>query len=479
MNESDEHAADVAWANATPSLQPYAPEPAPAGRVERLEPAFDAADPRNPIHTPTAHEPAEAAMLTAVMDDPAHARDLLRDLSVLSFAATDSTARVARAVFALLDEGRLPDVTEVGNRAGQDHVRVVYGALPTSSHLEGAYQVLRENEQRRYLRTLARRLIADAEDPGKSPKETMVATETALQAFGTRAGDVATVDAEAGVAGALDALTAYGKPGAKFGLQTGLDVLDDRITGLRPGELVLVAGRPGQGKTTLACQIAREAAVRGEAVVIAAYETGAAQLYENMLCAEANVDAHLARRGTLSEADWHALTLASERLRRAPLLICDDRGADVTDIRRVAQRVRAIRPLALLVVDYIQLVPALGNTHNREQEVASVSRALKALAGELACPVLALSQLNRGVEQRQEGEPRLADLRESGALEQDADAVILIHRPSRDSAEVRLVVAKQRHGPVGTVSVAFLRDRLRFAKFSPESGAGGVDRMEF
>lgn len=470
MNDNDERAADLSWAQATPPLRAYLPEPAPDEPMQRLAPTFDMADPRNPAHTPAANEPAEAAVLTAAMDDPEHARDVLGNLTQLDFAATDSTERVARAVFALLDDGRLPDRVAVCDRAGTDHVLVLTNALPTVAHLPEARRVVRENGQRRYLRTLARRLIADAENPAKSPKDTMVATETALQELGSGAGDVAVVDAATGVAAALNAIQAYGTPAARLGLQTGLVDLDDKITGLRPGELVLIAGRPGQGKTTLACQIARECALRGAAVLIAAYETSAAQLYENALCAEANVSAHLARGGKLSEMDWHALTLASSRLDKAPLWICDDRRADVTDIRRVAKRLALARPLGLLVVDYIQLVPALGHAQNREQEVASVSRALKALAGELNCPVLALSQLNRGVEQRPEGEPRLADLRESGALEQDADAVILIHRPNRDGQEVKLLVAKQRHGPTGPVSVAFLRDRLRFERFSPEQG---------
>lgn len=427
----------------------------------------DPTDPRDIRHTPPTDLGAECTVLHAAMDDHEHAQDILAGLSVADFAASEDTTATARAIFALLEDGQHPDMVAVAARGGRP-AQVVTEA-GTAAHVPGARRRVAEQSQRRALRTLARRLIADTEDPMKTPKDVVVTTETALQTIGHQSGDVTVLDAAAGVAAALSALEGYGKTGARLGLQTGLEDLDERITGLRPGELVLVAGRPGQGKTTLACQIAREAALRGASVLIAAYETSAAQLFENLVCAEAGVNAHVARTGRLSETDWHHLTLASGRMEKSPLVICDDRRADVADIRRVAKRLALTKPLGLLVVDYIQLVPALGHAQNREQEVASVSRALKALAGELGCPVLALSQLNRGVEQRQEGEPRLADLRESGALEQDADAVILIHRPRKDSQEVNLLVAKQRHGPTGTVRVTFLRDRLRFAKFSEET----------
>lgn len=439
------------------------------------EPIHDPADPRDIRHTPQTDANAEATVLCAAMDDHAHARDILAGMTVLDFAASEEHAGIARVIFALIEDGHTPDAVAVAGRGAHPHV--VFSAMASTAHVPGARRIVREQTQRRGLRTLARRLIADAEDAATSPRETVVATETALQTLGAQAGDVAVVDAQAGIPAALDAIEAYGKGQARLGLQTGLADLDEKITGLRAGELVLVAGRPGQGKTTLACQVARGAALAGHAVLIAAYETSAAQLYENALCAEAAVDAHRARSGRLAEVDWHGLTMASERLGKAPLWICDDRRADVSDIRRVAQRIAVQRPLGLVVVDYIQLVPALGHAQNREQEVASVSRTLKALAGELNCPIVALSQLNRGVEQRQEGEPRLADLRESGALEQDADAVILIHRPSREGQEVKLIVAKQRHGPIGTVSVAFLRDRLRFERFSAEDAPPPNERF--
>jgi replicative DNA helicase len=256
------------------------------------------------------------------------------------------------------------------------------------------------------------------------------------------------------------------------GIPTGFLDLDEKTSGLHKGDLVIVAARPAMGKTTFCLNIAQYAALKkGETVGIFSLEMAKEQLVIRMLCADARVDAHQLRTGRLQEKDWTKLARAYAELSGAPIFIDDSGIITPLEIRAKCRRLKAEHGLALIIVDYLQLVSGSGRTENRQQEVSGISRSLKALAKELQVPVIALSQLSRAPESRKDRRPELADLRESGGIEQDADVVIFIFREEEYEAKdenkgiAELLIKKQRNGPTGTVRLAFIKEYTRFENY--------------
>jgi replicative DNA helicase len=264
------------------------------------------------------------------------------------------------------------------------------------------------------------------------------------------------------------------------GLPTGFVDLDERTSGLQPSDLIIVAGRPSMGKTAFCLNIASYAAIeKGKSVAFFSLEMSKEQLVMRLLGSESRVDAHKLRTGHLSERDWTPLSNAAGRMAEAPIYIDDSAAISVLEMRAKARRLKAEHGLDLLIVDYLQLMRGRGDEGSREQEISNISRSLKALAKELQVPVIALSQLNRAVETRpgKEKRPMLADLRESGAIEQDADVILFIYRDEvynkcecphdgeclcgrRGVAEV--IIGKQRNGPIGKVDLTFINRFTRF-----------------
>jgi replicative DNA helicase len=261
--------------------------------------------------------------------------------------------------------------------------------------------------------------------------------------------------------------TLYERKEHVTGLATGLVKLDEMTAGLQPSDLILIAGRPSMGKTAFALSIAQYigVALRGR-VLILSLEMSAQQLVQRMLSSEGKVNSLAVRTGRLQMSDWNRLTAAAGRLSEAPIFIDDSPGLTVLEVRAKARRLKAEHGLDLVIIDYLQLMRGRSATESRQQEISEISRSLKALAKELNVPVVALSQLSRAIETRGDNTPRLSDLRESGALEQDADVILFLHRPSRDGDEIRKTaevhIGKQRNGPTGKVEVAFLSDFARF-----------------
>ncbi|MGI5122820.1 replicative DNA helicase [Marinactinospora thermotolerans] len=266
---------------------------------------------------------------------------------------------------------------------------------------------------------------------------------------------------------------AAGKSGL-IGISTGFADLDELTQGLRPGQLVVIGARPSIGKSTLAMDLARTAAIRdGEPCLFVSLEMGEEELMHRVLAAEARVPLHRIQAGRLAEAEWEAVSQVMPRVSAAPMVIEDQPMMTMAEIRSMCRRVAREMGLRLVVVDYLQLIrpPATARASTTRQEiVAEMSRDLKLLAKELGVTVVALSQLNRGPEQRTEKKPMLSDLRESGAVEQDADMVVLLHREdfyekenSPRAGEADLIVAKHRNGPTATVTVAFQGHYSRFA----------------
>jgi replicative DNA helicase len=254
------------------------------------------------------------------------------------------------------------------------------------------------------------------------------------------------------------------------GLATGFDDLDRMTAGFQNADFIIIAGRPSMGKTAFALNIAKNAGVKlRRKVLILSLEMSKEQLVQRLLCSEARVNSQSVRTGYLEQRDWHRLTNAAGRLAEASIFIDDTPALGVLEARAKARRMKAEHGLDLIVIDYLQLMRGR-NAENRQQEISEISRSLKALAKELSVPVVALSQLSRAVESRQSKDyrPQLSDLRESGALEQDADVIIFLYRPERyglqveDASMAEAIVGKQRNGPVGTVELVFLPEYASF-----------------
>jgi replicative DNA helicase len=269
-------------------------------------------------------------------------------------------------------------------------------------------------------------------------------------------------------------------PGKLTGLATGFANLDSMTNGLQPGDLIIVAGRPSMGKTTLAVNIAENAVLgEGKSALVFSMEMSAEQLTLRMLASIGRIDQTHLRSGRLADDDWNRLDSAMSQLQSTRLYIDETPALTPTEVQARARRMKREKGLDLIVIDYLQLMNVPGTKENRATEISEISRSLKALAKELKVPVIALSQLNRGVEQRQDKKPVMSDLRESGALEQDADVILLIYReevydpntPKKGIADI--IVAKQRNGPIGEVKLTFLGKYTKFESFVPDSyGAG-------
>jgi replicative DNA helicase len=253
------------------------------------------------------------------------------------------------------------------------------------------------------------------------------------------------------------------------GIPSGFDEFDDITTGFQPSELIVIAGRPGMGKTAFCMTIAQHIAVsKNVPVALFSLEMSKSQLVQRMLCSEARVDAHNLRKGRLAESDWPTLSMAAGRLASAPIFIDDTAGITCLEIKAKARRLKAQHNLGLVIIDYLQLITSSGRVENRQQEISEISRSLKGLARELNVPLIAVSQLSRAVEQRIERRPRLSDLRESGAIEQDADLVVFLYREEyykektdkKGIAEV--IISKQRNGPTGQIDLAFVKEYAKF-----------------
>jgi replicative DNA helicase len=266
----------------------------------------------------------------------------------------------------------------------------------------------------------------------------------------------------------------YQKKAHVTGIPTGFVDFDIKTAGLQASDLIIIAGRPSMGKSAFAVGIAEYAGVT-EKIPLAFFslEMSKEQLAQRMLCAHAKVDAHKVRTGYLATSDWPRLTAAAGKLSDAPIFIDDSPAISVMEMRAKARRLKSQFDIKLIILDYLQLMRGSGSAENRQQEISDISRSLKALARELNIPVIGISQLSRAVEARTDHRPQLSDLRESGAIEQDADVVVLILReeyynPTPDNQGIaEFIIAKQRNGPVGSMKLAFIKEYTRFENLAP------------
>lgn len=270
--------------------------------------------------------------------------------------------------------------------------------------------------------------------------------------------------------GFLEIERIFNNKGETTGISSGFPELDDKTAGFQKGDMILIAARPSMGKTTFALNLAEYAALRqGKSVAVFSLEMSKEQLSYKLLCSEANVDMSKLRHGDLEDRDWENIAKASGPLAAAKIFIDDTAGTSVMDMRSKCRKLKMEHGIDMIVIDYLQLMTG-SNTESRQQEVSEISRSIKALAKEMQCPVIALSQLSRAPEQRTDHRPMLSDLRESGSIEQDADLVMFLYRDeyyneeTEDKNVAELIIAKQRNGPVGTVKLAWIGQFSKFAR---------------
>ena len=259
------------------------------------------------------------------------------------------------------------------------------------------------------------------------------------------------------------------KKGQFLGVASGFSDLDKKLSGFQKSDLVILAGRPSMGKTALALSMARNAAVdHNMKIGVFSLEMSCAQLTERLITAEAKVDSHLVRDGRLPAKDWKKLSKAAGSLAKAQIYIDDSADLNIMELRAKARRLKAEKDIDAIFIDYLQLLNVPGRTESRQQEISFISRSLKALAKDLDIPVIALSQLSRALEARQDKRPMMSDLRESGAIEQDADVVLFVYRPivyskkEEDEGQGEIIISKHRNGPTGIINVAFFDKYARF-----------------
>jgi len=271
----------------------------------------------------------------------------------------------------------------------------------------------------------------------------------------------------------------YEKKDHTTGVPTGFIDLDEKTAGFQRSDLIIIAGRPSMGKTAFALNIAQYASMYAEPrcpVAVFSLEMSKEQLVTRLLCSEARVDASRLRTGHLLEGEWEKVIHGAEKLFEAQLFIDDTPAISVLEMRAKARRLKVEHGIGMIVVDYLQLMRGGGSPESRQQEISEISRSLKALAKELSVPVVALSQLNRGLESRTDKRPMMSDLRESGAIEQDADVIMFVYRDevyNKDNPDVRgkaeIIIGKQRNGPIGTVNLTFLGEFTRFENYAVRS----------
>ncbi|KAJ50042.1 replicative DNA helicase [Clostridium tetanomorphum] len=271
--------------------------------------------------------------------------------------------------------------------------------------------------------------------------------------------------------GFLEIERLFNNKGGVTGIPSGFPELDSKTSGFQKGDMILIAARPSMGKTTFALNLAQNAALRdGKSIAVFSLEMSKEQLAYKLLCAEANVDMLKLRTGTLEDRDWENIAKASGPLSSANIFIDDTAGISVMEMRSKCRRLKIEHGIDMIVIDYLQLMSGSRGSESRQQEVSEISRSIKALAKEMECPVIALSQLSRAPEQRTDHRPMLSDLRESGSIEQDADLVMFLYRDeyynkeTEDKNVAECIIAKQRNGPTGTVKLAWLGQYSKFGR---------------
>lgn len=432
--------------------------------------------------TPPHNTEAEQAVLGAIFLEPSAVATASQQLAPEDFYRT-AHQLIFRVMLHLSDGNEPVDVVTVTSAlqsskhledvGGVSYLAELAGSVPTAANIDYYCKIVAEKALLRRLIRTATHIVSAGYSSEDDVEAILDDAEREILEVGERrhTGEFRSIkDVLIETYDTIEMLQSRG--GEVTGTSTGFLDLDRMTAGFQKSDLIIVAARPSVGKTAFALNIAQNVATKSEAVVaIFSLEMGARQLVMRMLCAEGNIDAQKLRTGNLDEADWQKLTMAMSSLSRADIYIDDSPGIRVSDIRAKCRRLKQEKGIDLVVIDYLQLISGSGvsrQQENRQQEVSEISRTLKAMARELDVPVIALSQLSRGVENRQDKRPIMSDIRESGSIEQDADVVAFLYRDdyyNKDSDKknmIEIIIAKQRNGPVGTVELAFIKEYNKF-----------------
>lgn len=428
---------------------------------------------------------AEQSVLGGVMIDNSAWESIADVLTEEDFYRHDHRL-IFRAISRLADQATpcdvvtlqewLADRNELENAGGVAYLGQLARNTPTAANIKAYAGIVRERSIMRQLVQVSTAIGNSAFNPdGRTSAELLDHAEAlvfriAEQGMRGRRGFVGIKDLLVKAVDRIDQLFQQDDPFT--GVPTGFHDFDSMTSGLQSSDLVIIAGRPSMGKTTFAVNIAENAAIKHKVpVAVFSMEMPGEQLAMRMMSSLGRIDQHRVRTGKLEDDDWPRLTSAVGILAEAPLYIDDSPGLSPTELRARARRLMREHGLGLIVVDYLQLMQVPGSSENRTAEISEISRGLKNLAKELNVPVIALSQLNRSLEQRPNKRPVMSDLRESGAIEQDADVIVFIYRdevyneesPDKGSAEI--IIGKQRNGPIGTCRLTFLGKYTRFENF--------------
>ncbi|PLR79985.1 replicative DNA helicase [Bacillus canaveralius] len=423
---------------------------------------------------------AEQAVLGAIFLEPS-SLTLASEILIPEDYYRAAHQKIFNVMLKLNDEGKAVDlitVTEelaaaklLEDTGGVSYLSELAGSVPTAANIEYYAKIV---EEKSLLRRLIRTATSIAQDGFTREDEVEVLlgeAEKSILEVAQRKNAGAFHNIKDVLVRTYDNIeTMHNRVGDVTGIATGFAELDKMTAGFQRNDLIIVGARPSVGKTAFALNIAQNVATKtGENIAIFSLEMGAEQLVMRMLCAEGNIDAQRLRTGSLTDEDWGKLTMAMGSLSNAGIFIDDTPGVRITDIRSKCRRLKQEHGLGMILIDYLQLILGSGRSgENRQQEVSEISRSLKALARELQVPVIALSQLSRGVEQRQDKRPMMSDIRESGSIEQDADIVAFLYRDdyydkeSEDKNIIEIIIAKQRNGPTGTVQLAFVKEYNKF-----------------
>lgn len=427
---------------------------------------------------------AEQAVLGAMLSSKEAVSKAMQWLSADQFYK-EAHSIIYSNMTQLFNEGEEIDTISIINRlkknkqletvGGAYYITGLVETVPSVANVENYAKIVLEKAMLRQLISVSHGLTKDAYDDAQSVDELLDHAEQSIFSISQRRlkGGFQHIDPILHKTfEKLDQI--HSRSGDITGVPSGLVDLDELTSGFQPGELIVIAGRPGMGKTALALTIARNAAVDyHHPVGIFSLEMANHQLALRLLCAEARVDSHLVRTGKLPKKQWQNLSLSVGKLAEASIHLDDTPAISVLELRAKARRAKAEHDIDLLLVDYLQLMQGPKGMESRQQEISTISRSMKALAKELDIPVIALSQLSRAVEQRTEHRPQLSDLRESGAIEQDADVVLFLYRQwiysqqDEDKGKAQIILAKHRNGPTGMVDASFIDRFARFENYSP------------
>ncbi|WP_045519093.1 replicative DNA helicase [Neobacillus niacini] len=423
---------------------------------------------------------AEQAVLGAIFLEPS-SLTVASEILIPEDFYRAAHQKIFNAMLKLNDEGKVVDlitVTEelaaaklIEDTGGVSYLSELASSVPTAANIEYYGRIVEEKSLLRRLIRTATEIASDGYSREDEVEALLSEAEKNILAVAQRKNAGAFHNIKDVLVRTYDNIEEmHNRVGEITGISTGFAELDRMTAGFQRNDLIIVGARPSVGKTAFALNIASNVAIKtGENVAIFSLEMGAEQLVMRMLCSEGNIDAQRLRTGSLTDDDWGKLTMAMGALSNSGIFIDDTPGVRISDIRSKCRRLKQEHGLGMILIDYLQLILGSGRAgENRQQEVSEISRSLKQLARELQVPVIALSQLSRGVEQRQDKRPMMSDIRESGSIEQDADIVAFLYRDdyydkeSENKNIIEIIIAKQRNGPTGTVSLAFVKEYNKF-----------------